>query len=107
MKIFNDNDFESLKKEPLVAIQFSASWCSPCQALKPVLERLSNSDEYKEKISFFYADVENEAINVASSSGIRGVPTTILYSFGNEIERVVGFPGEAKIKEVLNKCLNL
>jgi len=40
---FNDNDFEDkIKQEEISIIQFSASWCAPCKALTPVLEKLSS-----------------------------------------------------------------
>ena len=44
---FKDEDFDSkIKNEDVSVIQFSASWCGPCKALKPVMDKLS--DEYKD-----------------------------------------------------------
>ncbi len=102
MITFNDNDFEEkIKNEPISIIQFSASWCSPCKALSPVLDKLSN--DYEGKASFYYADVEEGGINTGSAMGIRGVPSTICFKRGVEVDRMVGFPGEAKVKEFLDK----
>ena len=99
---FNDSDFEKkIKQEEISVIQFSASWCSPCKALTPVLEKLST--DYEGKATFYYADVEEGGINTVSAMGIRGVPSTICYKFGQEIERLVGFPGPEKVKEFLDK----
>ena len=99
---FNDNDFEDkIKQEEISIIQFSASWCSPCKALTPVLEKLSS--DYEGKATFYYADVEEGGINTGSAMGIRGVPSTILFKRGVEVDRLVGFPGEAKVKEFLDK----
>ena len=99
---FNDNDFENkIKQEEISVIQFSASWCSPCKALTPVLEKLSG--DYEGKASFYYADVEEGGINTGSAMGIRGVPSTILFKRGVEVDRLVGFPGEIKVKEFLDK----
>ena len=99
---FNDNDFEDkIKQEEISIIQFSASWCSPCKALTPVLEKLSSN--YEGKATFYYADVEEGGINTGSAMGIRGVPSTILFKRGVEVDRLVGFPGEAKVKEFLDK----
>ena len=42
---FKDEDFENkIKNENISVIQFSASWCSPCRALKPILDKLSDSE---------------------------------------------------------------
>ena len=99
---FNDNDFEDkIKQEAISVIQFSASWCSPCKALTPVLDKLSG--DYEGKASFYYADVEEGGINTGSAMGIRGVPSTILFKRGVEVDRLVGFPGEAKVKEFLDR----
>ena len=102
MNNFNDNDFEEkIKKEEISVIQFSASWCSPCKALTPILEELSS--DYEGRATFWYADVEEGGINTGSAMGIRGVPSTILFKRGVEVDRLVGFPGEAKVKEFLDK----
>jgi len=101
---FNDNDFEDkIKQEEISVIQFSASWCSPCKALTPVLEKLSS--DYEGKATFYYADVEEGGINTGSAMGIRGVPSTIIFKRGVEVDRLVGFPGPDKVREFLNKSI--
>ena len=57
---FKDEDFDSkIKNEDVSVIQFSAAWCGPCKALKPVMDKLA--DEYKDKAGFYYADIEDGA----------------------------------------------
>ena len=102
MNDFKDEDFENkIKKEDISVIQFSAEWCGPCKALKPIMDKLS--DEYKEKCSMYYADIENEGINTGSAAGIRGVPTVIIYKKGVEVDRKVGGVPESHMKEFLEK----
>ena len=99
---FNDNDFEEkIKKEEISVIQFSASWCSPCKQLTPVLEDLSS--DYEGRATFWYADVEEGGINTGSAMGIRGVPSTILFKRGVEVDRLVGNPGEKTVREFVSK----
>ena len=52
MENFKDEDFDlKIKNEPVVCIQFSASWCAPCRTLRPIMEKLST--EYKDKMKTF------------------------------------------------------
>ena len=74
---------------------------SPCKELTPVLEKLSKN--FEGKATFYYADVEEGGLNKGSELGIRGVPSTILFKRGVEVDRLVGYPGEAKVSEWLSK----
>ena len=98
---FDDNNWENIKKEEISVIQFSASWCSPCKELTPILEKLSKN--FEGKATFYYANVEEGGLNKGSELGIRGVPSTILFKRGVEVDRLVGYPGEAKVSEWLSK----
>ena len=101
---FKDEDFDNkIKNEDISVVQFSASWCQPCKALIPVMTKLS--DEYKDKANFYYADIEDGALNLGSSMAVRGVPSTIIFKKGVEVDRLVGNPGEAKVKEFLDKSI--
>ena len=98
---FDDNNWENIKKEEISVIQFSASWCSPCKELTPILEKLSKN--FEGKATFYYANVEEGGLNKGSELGIRGVPSTIIFKRGVEVDRLVGYPGEAKVAEWLSK----
>ena len=102
LKEFKDSDFDTLiKNEEVSVIQFSATWCGPCQSLKPVMEKIS--EEYKDRGNFYITDIEDSGINTGSAAGIRGVPTVIIYKKGIEIDRKVGGVPESHMKEFLDK----
>ena len=104
LRQFKDEDFENnIKNEDVSVIQFSAEWCGPCKALKPVMDKLS--DEFKDKANFYYADIEDGGINTGSAAGIRGVPTVIVYRKGQEISRKVGGVPESHMKQFLDETL--
>ena len=92
---------EQISGDKLSLIQFSASWCGPCKALKPVMDKLS--DEYKDKANFYITDIEDAGINTGSAAGIRGVPTVIIYKKGQEVSRKVGGVPESHMKEFLDE----
>ena len=89
--------------EEISVIQFSASWCAPCKVLKPIMEKLS--DEFKEKTNFYYADIDDDAINTASSMSIRGVPTVVILKKGEEVSRKVGGVPETHMRDFLKENL--
>ena len=101
---FQDSDWEDkISKEEIVCVQFSASWCAPCKQLSPVLEQLS---ENYSSCKFYYGDIEEGAINTGSAMGIKGVPSTIIFRRGVEVDRLVGFPGPAKVQEFLDNSIS-
>ncbi len=99
---FKDEDFNTkIKSENVSILQYSASWCAPCRALKPIMEKLS--DEFKDKANFYYADIYENAINTASAAGVRGVPTVVVYKKGEEVARKVGGLPEQQMRDFLEE----
>ena len=74
------------------------------QPESPVMEKLS--DEFKDKANFYYADIDENAINSASAAGVRGVPTVVVYKKGQEIARKVGGLPEQQMREFLKENLS-
>ncbi len=83
---FKDEDFDAkIKNENVSILQFSASWCGPCKVLKPIMEKLS--DEFKDKGNFYYADIDENAINTATSiANVRGVPTVVVIKRAKKLQ---------------------
>ena len=103
LKEFKDEMFETnIKNEDVSVVQFSAAWCGPCKNLKPIMDKISESDENKNH-HYYIADIEEGGINTASAAGIRGVPTVIIYKKGNEVNRIVGGLPEGKMREFLQE----
>ena len=103
LKELKDEMFETdIKNESVTVVQFSAAWCGPCKSLKPIMDRISESEKYKNK-NFYIADIETDGINTASAAGIRGVPTVIIYKKGIETSRMVGGVPEGKMQEFLDE----
>ncbi|MBO5263087.1 MAG: thioredoxin [Bacteroidaceae bacterium] len=73
-------------KTPVV-IDFYATWCGPCQAFAPQLERLAKEFEGKVKVLKFDVD-KNEQL--AMAAGIRSIPTLFFVSIDGNITRNVG-----------------
>lgn len=70
-----------------VVIDFYATWCSPCRALAPLVEKLAAA--YNGKIKVLKVDVDkNQAL--AAAANIRSIPTLFFIDIDGNIERVVG-----------------
>ena len=63
---------------------FSAVWCGPCKAFKPVMNEIAG-----EGYSIEFIDVDQEQ-NKAEKYGVRSVPTTVVEENGVEVSRFVG-----------------
>lgn len=77
-------------KKPYIA-DFSATWCGPCQKLKPYFKQYE--EVYKGQADFVTIDVdENKAL--ARKHNIQSVPTVIIFSdstMTQELFRLEGF----------------
>ncbi len=72
----------------LELLEFSAKWCPPCKAQKPIMERV----ERELKVPVRYIDVDTrEGGELASQYEVWAVPTMILLKDGREVHRWVGF----------------
>jgi len=87
--LLGQDKFESeVKQSPIPAIvDFSATWCGPCKMLAPSIEKLAKN--YEGRVKVFTIDVDN-ARELATTFGIRGVPTVIFFKGGVEKDRVSG-----------------
>jgi thioredoxin 1 len=63
---------------------FSATWCGPCKAFKPIMQEVAN-----EGYSVEFIDVDQEQ-NKAVKYNVRSVPTTVVEENGVEVSRFIG-----------------
>lgn len=84
-------------------VDFSATWCQPCQMLKPEFQKAAKS--MKGKVEFKTIDVD-ENQSLAAQFGIQGVPTLVLLSpEGKEISRKVGYMDSEEIEDLAKSAL--
>lgn len=89
---------ELLNEKDLVIVQFFATWCQPCKMLSPIVDAVADSNT---DVAFHKVDIDDYR-DLAVESGIRGVPTLILYKNGSEVSRQSGYQQKAAIESWIN-----
>ena len=85
-----------------VIIDFYASWCGPCKALAPLLERIAHEYDGVLKVIKFDID-KNEAI--ADAASIRSVPTLFFVDIDGNIKRHVGSVPYDELKRMAQELI--
>ena len=98
-----DSDFnETVRKYPVVVVDFWAEWCPPCHMLAPVIEELAN--DYAGKVVFAKLNVDKNP-KTANRFGIMSIPTLYFVKNGVVKDAVTGAVPrhiiEAKIKALM------
>ncbi|KAG2739512.1 thioredoxin-like protein, partial [Suillus brevipes Sb2] len=71
----------------LQVIDFTASWCPPCQAIKPIFEGLANQNA---DVNFLKVDLSEGTNDLATEYSVTAMPTFIFLVGGKEVHRIRG-----------------
>lgn len=77
-------------------LYFSASWCSPCRTLSPIMESLANQINYQK------IDIDHNPYLV-SKYDVKSIPTVILLENEKEISRFTGVKDRQQIISFYNQ----
>lgn len=78
-----------------VLIDFTATWCGPCQEMSPIIKRL-----YREGYPVRKVDIDAHP-ELAKQFNITGIPAFVLVVDGREVARVVGRTSESQLRQLL------
>lgn len=100
---FEKDVIQQSKKLPVI-VDFWASWCPPCQILKPLMEKIANSPKYKSKIVLAKLNVEQNK-TIASKYDIMSIPAVKMFKNGKVVDQFVGFQPESEVIDWIEKNL--
>ena len=98
MEQFND----IIHGNGLTLVAFYATWCGPCKAMHPVLERLK--EQLGGNIRILKLDVDRNSA-LAAEYGIQSVPTLMLFRSGNVLWRQSGAMSVEDLRQRLQSFL--
>jgi len=98
----NDANFDELVAQGVTLVDFWAEWCMPCHMQAPIMDKLAKSIGDKATVSKLNVD---ENPNTAAKYGITGIPTSILFKDGQEVQRFVGVQNEATLNKAVHAQL--
>lgn len=76
---------------------YSASWCQPCKALKPIMQEIVSENP---SVRYTYIDVDQDQ-QATQQAGIRSVPTVVIEKNGIEINRFVGVQPKSTYQQAI------
>ena len=93
-----EKDFETLikeKKDLPTFVDFNATWCGPCRALKPQLKKICKDNNF----NFISVDVD-ENPDLSEKYEVQSLPYVVLYKNGEKVFDFIGVK-EEKITEAV------
>lgn len=82
----------------ITLIDFYADWCGPCQAMKPVFDKVI--PEFSGKVTFEKINVDIDQ-SKAQEYGVMSIPTMVILKDGKEVDRKIGMLSEPMFKQWL------
>lgn len=87
-----------------VVVDFSASWCPPCQQLKPIFASLTK--EFEGRVTMVTVDVDENS-DMAAKFDVHSIPTLIFFDAnGSQQDRFEGFVPEDVLRSRIENLLN-
>ena len=101
MEITQQQLMEKINNGEKLIVDFWAPWCGPCKVMKPLFEKVASTSN----VQMFTLNIE-ENKEVASSLGIRAIPTIKSFNGGKEVSNNVGMIQETRITQLVNELIN-
>ncbi len=99
----SDDNFEKVigdSKVP-VLVDFYADWCGPCKIMAPILDEIAQTRQGDLLVLKLDTDRNQRT---SQRFGIRGIPTLILFSKGEEVSRQTGAVPKPEIEALLARA---
>lgn len=94
VKKVDQSQFDEVRKSKAAVVDFSATWCGPCQMLAPILDELSGEVD---SVDFYNVDVD-ENPDLAREFRIMNIPAVVALKDGQIVGQQIGFVPNEDLK---------
>ena len=99
----NEEQFQAaLVSDKPALVEFYTDWCGHCRKIAPMMSSLA--EEYGDRMAFFKVDGD-KARGLTREHGVRGYPTILIFSNGEEKGRIVGAQPEEEIRGAIEGAI--
>ena len=89
-------------KTGITLLDFTADWCAPCKAQKPMIENIIST--YENRVSVIEINIDEQR-EIATRYMVQSIPTLIIFKNGKEMRRFVGIQSETNIAKNLDQFI--
>lgn len=104
-QVTSNEDFDDIiNNNPLVLMEFYASWCPHCKAFQPILEKAS---EKLNEQGIVVAQTEIDTFeDIANEYDVQSIPTLTFFQDGSLIAESAGERGEPAVMEFVQAAMS-
>lgn len=98
----DDFDAKVLEARTPVMVDFSATWCEPCRALQPILQRVAKKHP---DVAFYLANADDVG-EVMYRYKFYSLPTVAFFRQGRLVDKLIGVTDdmENELEELLKRA---
>ncbi|HOJ60772.1 MAG TPA: thioredoxin [bacterium] len=93
---------EVLQSDVPVLVDFSASWCGPCQKIAPWVHELAG--EFAGRAKVVTVDVDSNQ-DLATRYGVMSVPTLMIIKGGEVVNKWIGITSKQVMSDALETAI--